>query len=55
MWRQRFAERLDAVRSLGMSEKFIRMWEFYLASCEGSFAEGHTGTVQLVFAKAGSS
>jgi cyclopropane-fatty-acyl-phospholipid synthase len=27
------------------------MWEFYLAYCEGGFAERHIGDVQLVFQK----
>ena len=29
------------------------MWDFYLASCEGGFAEQYTGDVQMVFAKPG--
>lgn len=53
IWRRKFLDRLDAVRALGKSETFIRMWDFYLASCEGGFAEQYTGDVQLVFAKPG--
>ncbi len=53
IWRQKFLARLDAVRALGKSDRFIRMWDFYLASCEGGFAEQYTGDVQLVFAKPG--
>jgi cyclopropane-fatty-acyl-phospholipid synthase len=50
-WRERFMDRLDEVRALGFDEQFIRMWEFYLAYCEGGFRERIIGTVQLAFAK----
>jgi cyclopropane-fatty-acyl-phospholipid synthase len=52
-WRERFMDRLDEVRELGFDEQFIRMWEFYLAYCEGGFRERIIGTVQLAFAKPG--
>jgi len=50
-WRQRFMAKLDAVRALGYPERFIRMWEFYLAYCEGGFIERSIGDVQLLFAR----
>ncbi len=53
-WRQRFMSRLDAVRALGYPDRFIRMWEFYLAYCEGGFIERSIGDVQLLFARPGS-
>jgi cyclopropane-fatty-acyl-phospholipid synthase len=52
-WRERFIERLDAVRALGFDDRFIRMWEFYLCYCEGGFRERIIGTTQLAFAKPG--
>jgi len=52
-WRERFMNQLDAVRDMGFDEQFIRMWEFYLAYCEGGFRERIIGTVQLAFAKPG--
>ncbi len=52
-WRERFMDRLDEVRELGFDEQFIRMWEFYLAYCEGGLRERIIGTVQLAFAKPG--
>jgi cyclopropane-fatty-acyl-phospholipid synthase len=52
-WRERFMNRLDDVRAMGFDEQFIRMWEFYLAYCEGGFRERIIGTVQLAFAKPG--
>ena len=50
-WRQRFEVKLDRVRTLGMSEEFIRMWIFYLAYCEAGFATRWTQDFQLFFAK----
>ncbi len=52
-WRERFLARQDAVRAQGFDQRFIRMWEFYLAYCEGGFRERIIGTVQLAFAKPG--
>ncbi len=50
-WRQSFWERIDSVREQGFSERFIRMWDFYLAYCEGGFAERYLGEVQMVLVK----
>jgi cyclopropane-fatty-acyl-phospholipid synthase len=52
-WRDRFLEALPQVRALGFGDRFIRMWEYYLAICEASFLERNTGNVQLLLAKAG--
>ncbi|HUB90298.1 MAG TPA: cyclopropane-fatty-acyl-phospholipid synthase family protein [Dyella sp.] len=52
-WRGRFMSRLDRVRQLGFDERFIRMWEFYLAYCEGGFRERSIGVAHLVLAKPG--
>jgi cyclopropane-fatty-acyl-phospholipid synthase len=52
-WRERFMQRLDAVREMSFDDNFIRMWEFYLAYCEGGFRERIISTVQLAFAKPG--
>ena len=50
-WRERFFANLDAVRNLGYSETFIRMWEFYLSYCEAGFEERYLGDVQILFTK----
>jgi cyclopropane-fatty-acyl-phospholipid synthase len=50
-WRERFLARLDQVRAMGFDENFVRMWEYYLAYCEGAFREGHIGDIQLVLRK----
>jgi cyclopropane-fatty-acyl-phospholipid synthase len=52
-WRLRFVDRLDEVRALGFDDRFIRMWEYYLASCEAMFATRQISTLQLVMARAG--
>ena len=53
LWRRNFFEHLGAVRTLGFSEQFIRLWEFYLCSCEGGFAERALGDVQMLLTKPG--
>ncbi len=50
-WRERFLSRVDEVRRLGFDDRFIRMWEYYLASCEASFAARYISNVQLVMAR----
>ena len=50
-WRRRFLGRLDEVRSLGFDERFIRMWDYYLAISEAGFATGLTQDLQIVFEK----
>ena len=44
---------LEAVRALGYSEAFIRLWEFYLCYCEAGFAERTLGDVHMVFSREG--
>lgn len=53
-WRTRFFARIDDVRALGFDDRFIRMWEFYLASCEAAFLERHCGLYQALLVKNGS-
>ena len=45
--------RLDQVRAQGFGEPFMRLWEFYLAYCEGGFRERSIGVAQLLLAKPG--
>ncbi len=51
-WRARFAARLQDVRALGFDERFIRIWDFYLAYCEAAFAEGNTDVIQYTLRRA---
>ena len=48
-WRTRFMDQLDAVRGQGFDERFIRMWQYYLALSEASFATGVCQDLQIVF------
>lgn len=50
-WRARFLARLSEVRALGYDERFVRMWDFYLASCEAAFEERYTSDVQILLAR----
>ena len=49
-WRETFDERLDQVYALGLDERFVRLWRFYLAYCEAGFRERHCTVNQFVFA-----
>ena len=50
-WRERFMARLAEVRALGYPPRFARLWEFYLAYCEGGFRERSIGVVHLLLGK----
>jgi cyclopropane-fatty-acyl-phospholipid synthase len=50
-WRLNFFRNIRQVKSLGCSQEFIRMWEFYLCYCEGGFEERALGDVQMLLAK----
>ena len=50
-WRRAFLANADRVRALGFPETFLRMWDYYLAYCEGGFAEGYIGDAQVLLAK----
>lgn len=50
-WRERFFANIDKVRKLGYPQRFICMWEYYLAYCEGGFRQQAIGTVQLLLVK----
>lgn len=42
LWRTRFLERADTVRAMGFDDRFVRMWEYYLALSEAGFDTGVT-------------
>jgi cyclopropane-fatty-acyl-phospholipid synthase len=50
-WRERFNAALTQVKALGFDDRFIRMWNYYLAYCEGGFIERSIGDVHLLLAK----
>ncbi len=50
-WREAFWNNIEQVRQQGFDEVFIRMWDFYLAYCEGGFRERVISTAHFVCAK----
>ena len=51
LWRETFFRNLDAVKKLGYSETFIRLWEYYLCYCEAGFEERALGDHHMLFQK----
>jgi cyclopropane-fatty-acyl-phospholipid synthase len=46
-WRARMASNRAEMRALGLDERFLRLWDFYLAYCEGGFRERAIHTIQM--------
>ncbi len=53
LWRARFFARERDVRAMGYDDRFVRMWDYYLAYCEGAFRARHVGVVQALYLKPG--
>ena len=52
-WRARFWSQEAQVRALGFDDRFLRMWDFYLATCEAAFRDHQIGVLQLSLARSG--
>jgi cyclopropane-fatty-acyl-phospholipid synthase len=50
-WRDAFLARKAEVTALGFDERFMRIWEFYLAYCEAAFDTGDISLVQYTLQK----
>lgn len=50
-WRRAFMTNLEAIQTQGFDQRFIKMWLFYFAYCEGGFRERLISTVQIVAEK----
>jgi cyclopropane-fatty-acyl-phospholipid synthase len=50
-WRTRFMAETEAVRAIGFDDRFIRMWEYYLAVSEAGFRTGISQDLQIAFEK----
>jgi cyclopropane-fatty-acyl-phospholipid synthase len=50
-WRRRFAASASEAERLGYDRRFRRMWDLYLAWCEGGFVERRIGVAQILTAK----
>ncbi len=48
-WWSRFEANLDKIRTLGASERFIRLWRLYLNVCEAAFSKGLEQNSAFVF------
>ena len=52
-WRRRLEANRRRAAALGFDERFLRMWRFYFAYCEGGFLERAISDVQMLFAMPG--
>jgi len=50
-WRERFLANADSVQRIGFDRTFVRLWEFYLAYCEGAFLSRYLNNLQLVLTR----
>lgn len=50
-WRQDFMAQQNQVLGNGFDERFVRIWEFYLAYCEAAFLERNIDVVQYTLLK----
>ena len=51
LWRRNFGRKIEAVRSLGFDERFLRTWHYYLCYCEAGFHERQIGVSQIMLTK----
>jgi cyclopropane-fatty-acyl-phospholipid synthase len=51
IWREKFNTRLDEVRALGFSQKFIRKWNYYFSYCEAAFKTRECSVVQAIYTR----
>ncbi len=49
-WEKNFREHIDEIRQM-FDERFVRMWELYLASCAATFHNGIIDIHQILFSK----
>jgi cyclopropane-fatty-acyl-phospholipid synthase len=50
-WRASFMASLQEVKMLQFDDRFIRLWEFYLAYCEAAFDEANIDVIQFTLVK----
>ncbi len=51
-WRHQFLAERARILQLGFDERFMHLWEFYLAYCEAAFDEANIDVVQYTLQKA---
>jgi cyclopropane-fatty-acyl-phospholipid synthase len=50
-WRHAFLADKARVLGLGFDERFVRIWDFYLAYCEAAFEQANIDVVQFTLEK----
>ena len=50
-WNEMFTEHWDEIKPLGFDDQFYRLWQYYLAYCEGGFEHGSIDVGFYVLAK----
>jgi len=50
-WRATFLANREAIQSLGFSDDFIRLWDYYFCYCEGGFRESAIGLAHIQLIK----
>ncbi len=51
LWRERFLRRRRDARRLGFDDRFVRAWDWYLASCEAAFGARYINDLQLLLGR----
>ena len=46
-----FNKQIARVKKLGMDDRFVRKWNFYLCYCEAAFKMRHISVVQAVYSR----
>jgi cyclopropane-fatty-acyl-phospholipid synthase len=52
MWHDAFQARVQDVKKVGLDERFINTWEFYLCYCDAAFTNGNIDVVQYTLTHA---
>ncbi len=51
IWFEAFNAKTTDVKKLGMDDRFIRKWNYYLQYCEAMFRQRHISVVQLIYTR----
>jgi cyclopropane-fatty-acyl-phospholipid synthase len=51
IWADSFNQQVDAIKTLGFKDEFVRLWNFYLFYCAAGFAEKTLEVVQFTIEK----
>lgn len=51
LWRENFESQLEAVRTQGFDEEFVRKWRYYLCYCEAAFGTRHITVAQAIYTR----